>query len=61
MHAVAVLSEQEQMDLINVLVLLKRIGSVPACRMATVANIAASKINDVLQIAKDEQPEEPPF
>jgi hypothetical protein len=61
MHAVAVLSDQDQTDLLNVLVLLKRIGSVPSCRMATVANIAASKINDVLQIAKDEQPEEAPF
>lgn len=61
MHAVAVLSEQDEVLLLNVQLLLKRIGSVPACRMATLANIAASKIADVLQIAKDQEPANPPF
>lgn len=61
MHTLIKLTDEEQVTLLSAEVLLKRIGSVPACRMATLANIAASKIADVLQIAKDQEPANPPF
>jgi hypothetical protein len=61
MHTIIKLTDEEQVTLLTAQVLLKRIGGVPSNRVATVANIAAVKIGDVLQVAKDDQPESPPF
>jgi hypothetical protein len=55
------LSHEEEVALLNAVVLCKRIGNVGGCKLATVANIAAKKLDDVLQEAKAEQIKNPPF
>lgn len=56
------LTTDDEQALLNAVFVLKRFSIIaPQNPLASVANIAASKVNDVLQQAANQQPEDPPF